>query len=397
MKLIERKQYLNRLKGVMNTPDIKIITGIRRSGKSRLIQAFASYIKDVAPDANIIMIDFTKLSFESLQEYHALHRYIEENTLPNVPNYLMIDEVQMCPHFEIAINSLHSSEQYDIYLTGSNAFMLSADLATLFTGRHIEIPVYPFSFKEYCTYYESSDDLQIRFDNYVIDGGMSGSYVYPSPINRENYIREVFNTIITRDLTEKYHLSDTYVLSHLAEYLMDNVSNITSPNSVAGVLSANEIPTTHVTISKYIKMLCQAFVFYKVYRYDIRGKKYLESQNKYYLADTSFRYAMLGRRNMDWGRIYENIVYLELLRRGYRVYIGKLYQKEVDFVAMQGSEKTYIQVSDDISSESTLDRELSPLKSIKDSYPKVILARTRHEEYDIQGIRIIDIARWLVS
>ncbi len=324
IKLIKRELYLNKLKGLVGTPDIKIITGIRRAGKSRLLQALASYLRETDPTANLITIDFTKLTFEPQQEYHALHRYVEEHTLPNVSNYLMIDEVQMCPNFELAINSLHASEQYDIYLTGSNAFMLSADLATLFTGRHIEIPVYPFSFKEYCTYFESDADLQTRFDTYLVEGGMSGSYVYPSPIDRENYVREVFETILTRDLTEKYRIADTHALSHLAEYLMDNVSNTTSPNNIATTLTANKIPTTHVTIAKYIKMLCQAFVFYKVDRYDIRGKKYLESQNKYYLADPGFRYALLGRRNMDWGRMYENIVYLELKRRGYNVYIGKL-------------------------------------------------------------------------
>ncbi len=396
MKLIERTQYLNRLKSLKGSPDIKIITGIRRSGKSKLMQAFASYILQNEPNANIISIDYTKLAFEGLKEYHALHDYVESKTVDGTTNYLMIDEVQMCPNFEIAVNSLHSSEQYDIYLTGSNAFLLSADLATLFTGRHIEIPIYPFSFKEYCRYFSPIDDLQTAFDKYVTEGGMSGSYLYPEQKDKDEYVREVFNTILTRDLTEKYKLSDTRVLLHLAEYMMDNVSNTTSPNNIADVLTSNKMPTTHVTIGRYMKMLCQAFVFYKVTRYDIRGKKYLESLNKYYLADTSFRYALLGYRNMDWGRAFENIVYLELLRRNYNVYIGKLYQKEVDFVAMRGSDKLYIQVSGDISSETTLKRETSPLLSIKDAYPKILLARTRHEEYDVQGVRIIDIAKWLM-
>ncbi len=396
MKLIERTQYLNRLKSLKGSPDIKIITGIRRSGKSKLMQAFASYILQNEPNANIISIDYTKLAFEGLKEYHALHDYVETKTVDGTTNYLMIDEVQMCPNFEIAVNSLHSSEQYDIYLTGSNAFLLSADLATLFTGRHIEIPIYPFSFKEYCRYFSPVEDIQAAFDKYVTEGGMSGSYLYAEQKDKDEYLREVFNTILTRDLTEKYKLSDTQVLLHLAEYMMDNVSNTTSPNNIADVLTSNKMPTTHVTIGRYIKMLCLAFVFYKVARYDIRGKKYLESLNKYYLADTGFRYALLGHRNMDWGRAYENIVYLELLRRNYNVYIGKLYQKEVDFVAMRGSDKLYIQVSDDISSETTLKRETSPLLSIKDAYPKILLARTRHEEYDVQGVRIIDIAKWLM-
>ncbi len=319
----------------------------------------------------------------------------KKNTQAGIANYLMVDEVQLCPNFEVAINSLHASEQYDIYLTGSNAFMLSADLATLFTGRHIEIPIFPFSFKEYCSYFSPIGELQTTFDKYVTEGGMPGSYVYSETTDKENYVREVFNTILTRDLTEKYKIVDTQALSHLAEYLMDNVSNTTSPNSVANMLTTNKVPTTHVTVSRYLKMLCQAFVFYKADRYDIRGKKYLESLNKYYLSDTSIRYAFLDHRNMDWGRVYENIVYIELLRRNYIVYTGKLYNKEIDLVVMLGNEKFYIQVSDDISTTDTLEREVTPLLAIKDAYPKILLARTRHEEYDYQGIRLIDIATWL--
>lgn len=395
MKLVERTEYLNRLKGLKGSPDIKVITGIRRAGKSKLLQAFLQYIEESEPDANIIFIDYTQLKFEPLQEYHALHAYVEEHTCHGCTNYLMIDEVQMCDGFEKAINSLHACEIYDIYLTGSNAFMLSADLATLFTGRHIEIPIYTFSFKEFCTYYSLAEDIQDAFDRYVVEGGLAGSYVYSANSDKENYIGEVYETILTRDLTEKYHISDTQALAHLAEYLMDNVGNITSPNNVASTLTTNHIPANHKTIGRYLSYLCNAFVFYKVDRYDIRGKKYLESLSKYYLADTGFRYALLGHRNMDWGRIYENIVYLELKRRGYQVYVGKLYQKEIDFVAIHGGEKVYIQVSDNISEEQTFLREVDPLLKIKDAYPKFLIARTRHEEYDYQGIHILDIASWL--
>ena len=397
MKLIERPLYLNRLKNLKGSPDIKIITGIRRSGKSKLMQSYMEYIKQFEPESNVIYIDYSRLNNESLREYHALHEYVEQNYKQGTNNYLMIDEVQMCPSFEIAINSLHSSENYDIYLTGSNAFMLSSDLATLFTGRHIEIPIYPFSFKEYCRYFSRMTDMQEAFDKYVVEGGLSGSYVYENTNDKEAYIREVYNTILTRDLTEKHKIADAQVLLHLADYMMDNVSNITSPNGISGVLNANKLPTNHVTIGKYLGLLCNAFMLYKVDRYDIKGKKYLESLNKYYLADTGIRYAMHGRRNMDWGRIYENIVYLEFMRRGYQVYIGKLYKKEVDFVVMRGHEKMYVQVSDDISREATFNRETEPLLSINDAYPKIIIARTRHEEYDFQGIRILDLANWLLN
>ena len=397
MKLINRTLYTDRLKRIKGTPDIKIITGIRRCGKSRLLQEFIKYIETTEDDANIIFVDFTRLEFEPLREYHALCQYAQDHHQSDKTNYLMIDEVQMCPNFEIAINSLHSSEQYDIYLTGSNAFLLSADLATLFTGRHIEIPVLPFSFKEYCTYHTPSDDIQTMFDKYVAEGGMSGSYVYSDASDKKNYIKEVYSTILTRDLTGKYNLPDAHSLTQVANYLMDNVGNITSPNNVSGCLTANNNPTSHVTVRRYIQYLCNAFVFYKVDRYDIRGRKYLESLNKYYLADTGIRYAMLGRRNMDWGRIYENIVFLELMRRGYEVYVGKLYQKEVDFVIMRGDEKAYIQVSDNITEKVTFEREVSPLLSINDAYPKVLIARTRHETYDYQGVKIFDIAQWLMG
>lgn len=397
MKLIERPLYLERLKQLKGTPDVKIITGIRRSGKSKLMQAFIRYIRESEPEANIISIDFTSLEFEPLKEYHALNSHVQQLTRHGQTNYLLIDEVQMCPNFEIAVNSLHATEEYDIYLTGSNAFLLSADLATLFTGRCIEIPVFPFSFKEFLAYFQNNSDLQTMFDRYVAEGGLAGAYPYREAIDKENYIREVYNTILTRDLTDKYRIADPQVLAHLAEYLMDNVSNITSPNSIANTLTGNRMPTSHVTAGRYMKYLCNAFVFYKVDRYDIKGKKYLESLGKYYLVDSGIRYAVLGRRNMDWGRIYENIVFLEFLRRGYTVYVGKLYQKEVDFVVMRGSEKAYIQVSDNISDEATFLRETDPLLKIQDAYPKVIIARTRHEQYDFRGIHIIDIAEWLTG
>lgn len=213
--------------------------------------------------------------------------------------------------------------------------------------------------------------------------------------DKENYIKEVFTTILTRDLTEKYNLPDSHALIQVTNYLMDNIGNITSPNNVTGGLVSNNTPTSHVTVRRYIQYLCNAFVFYKVDRYDIKGRKNLESLNKYYLSDTGIRYAILGRRNMDWGRMYENIVFLELKRRGYDVYVGKLYQKEIDFVVMRGNEKMYIQVSDNIADNATFEREVSPLLSIKDAYPKILIAHTRHEAYDYQGIVIYDIAEWL--
>lgn len=393
MKTIERSEYLNRIKNLKNTPDIKVITGIRRSGKSILMQEYISYLKDHYEDINIIFIDFMDLSFEALKEYHALHTYVEEHYRQGKENYLFIDEVQMCPNFELAVNSLYSKRKYDIYITGSNAFLLSADLATLFTGRYIEIHVYPFSFKEYCKHYSDNSDIDMLFEEYTIKGGFAGSYAYNTEKDRKDYIKEVYETIVTRDLVQKYSLPDTLMLQRLSEFLMDNISNLTSPSKISNMLTS----TNHVTIGKYIKYLCNAFVFYDIKRYDIRGKKYLKSTEKFYLSDVGMRYAILGTRNMDFGRVYENMVCLELLRRGYDVYVGKLYQKEIDFVAQKGSEKIYIQVSDNITEEETFKREYTPLLQIRDAYPKIIIARTNHPEYSYEGIRIFDIKDWLLN
>lgn len=397
MKTIVRKNYLNRIIELKDTPDIKIITGIRRSGKSKLMQAYIEYLKTNYDNINIIFIDFMDLEFEEIKEYHALHSYVEQHYVAGKMNYLFVDEVQMCPKFELAINSLYSKGKYDIYVTGSNAFLLSADLATLFTGRYIEIHVFPFSFQEYCEYYSDVSDKDKLFDEYSFKGGLAGSYLYPNDRDRVTYIKEVYETIVTRDLVQKYALPDTTVLQRLSEFLMDNISNLTSPNKVSQLLNANNVSTTHVTVRKYIKYLCNAFVFYDIKRYDIRGKIYLESSEKFYLCDTGIRYAILGSRNMDYGRVYENMVCIELLRRGYDVYVGKLYQKEIDFVAQRGSEKIYIQVSDNISAQETFEREYSPLLQIRDAYPKMIIARTRHPKYSYEGIMIYDIAEWLLG
>ncbi|MDE6577463.1 MAG: ATP-binding protein [Muribaculaceae bacterium] len=398
MKLISRPHYLNQLSGVMNTPDIKIVTGIRRSGKSKLLSAFARYIRNIDSTANVIEIDLTKLRFEKLKEYHALNEYVEKQYKDGVNNYLMIDEVQLCEGFELTINSLHSEERYDIYLTGSNAFLLSSDLATLFTGRYIEIHVFPFSFSEYCTYFEIADsNMQEAFTDYIQVGGLSGAYPYSRTADMDKYIRDVYETILIRDLVEKYKLGNPMMMKRMSHYLMDNIGNISSSRNISGSFIADGVETNHKIVGRYIDYLCNAFVFYEAKRYDVKGKNYLQSLSKYYLADTGIRFAQLGKRNMDWGRMLENIVFIELLRRGYEVYVGKLYQKEIDFVAMKGGDKIYIQVSDDISVETTFKREVEPLLQIRDAYPKLLLARTRNEETDYEGIRIVDIPRWLLS
>lgn len=396
MKLIERYFYLDKLKNVIGTPDIKVITGVRRSGKSKLLESFKQYIFENISNANVIHINFNLEKFENLRDYHALNAFINDAYIENVNNFVLIDEVQLCPDFELAINNLHAQEKYDIYLTGSNAFLLSSDLATLFTGRTFEIKVFPFSFKEYLQYF-NREDIYTAFDNYFKEGGMAGSYLYRDIEAKYDYIKEVFDTLIVRDIRQKYKIKNLVLMDKLVDFLMDNISNLTSGRSIANTLNSNKDKTNHRTINNYIEYLCNAFAFYKISRYDIHGKKYISSNDKYYLSDHAFRYAKLGTKNLDYGRVMENIVAMELLRRGYEVYVGVLYKKEIDFVAIKRDEKIYIQVSDNISNSDTFKREITPLLQIKDAYPKMVIARTRHEQYDYEGVSIIDIADWLTK
>ena len=395
MKLIERTTYLSEMLELADTPDIKVITGVRRSGKSKLMETLAQKIVERQPDASIIHINYNLTDFESIMEYRSMEAYVEERYAPNRQNYLLIDEVQMCASFEKAINSLHAREKYSIFITGSNAFLQSSDLATLFVGRTYEIPVYPFSFAEYLEYFPSRN-IYDGLTAYISDGGMAGSYLYKTEDQKRRYINsEVLNALVVRDIVSKYKLRNEQLLHALIDYLMDNVGNLTSIRSIADTLESSRMKADHKTIGKYVDALCKAFAFYRFRRYDVRGKRYLRSEDKYYLVDQSFRFARLGTKNMDYGRVLENIVAMELLRRGYEVYVGVLYKKEIDFVAIKQGEKLYIQVANNISEEKTFEREVSPLLAIKDAFPKMLIARTYQPEYQHEGIRIVDAAEWL--
>ncbi len=395
MKLINRTRYLDELNSLMNTPDIKVITGVRRSGKSKLMDAFVEEIKKKDRKANIIHINFNITEFEALLEYHVLESYIEDHYKQNKNNYVVIDEIQMCEGFEKAINSLHAKEKYDIYVTGSNAFLQSSDLATLFVGRTYEVHILPFSFNEYLLYYPS-DNIYRSLTDYLTEGGMAGSYLYSTKEQKYRYINtEVLNALIVRDIIQKYKIRNEPLLHMLIDFLMDNIGNIVSVRSITNTLMSNKTKADHKTIGKYIEYLCKAYAFYKVRRYDIKGKRYLNSDDKYYLSDHGFKYARLGTKNMDYGHVLENIVAIELIRRGYEIYIGVLREKEVDFIAIKHGTREYIQVSYDISDPNTFEREVSPLLNIKDAYPKVLIARTYQPEYQHEGIRVIDAADWL--
>ena len=394
MKLIERKYYLDKIISVMGTPDIKVLTGVRRSGKSKLLEAFKKYVEQHIKDSNIIHINFNLPENDNLLTYRALYDYVNSKYNEHKTNFVLIDEVQMCDEFEKAINGLHATEKFDIYITGSNAFLLSSDLATLFTGRTFEIKIFPFSFAEYLEYFDGLNIYE-AFDKYLLEGGMSGSYLYMDIEAKYDYIADVFDTLIVRDIRQKYKIRNMPLMNQIVDYLMDNISNLFSARSIVNTLASSKDKVNHITVNTYMQYLCNAFAFYRIRRYDIKGKKYLSTNDKYYLSDHSFRYAKLGTKNMDYGRTLENIVAVELLRRGYEVYVGVLYKKEIDFVAIKRNEKLYIQVADNISEQTTFEREVAPLLQIKDAYPKMILARTRHDEYQYEGVRIVDIANWL--
>ena len=396
MKLIERKQYLKKMINVIGTPDIKVLTGVRHSGKAKLLEAFMDYIMKNTSNASIIHINFNLSKYDNLKEYKALNEYIETNYVEGKDNFVLIDEIQMCNKFELCINNLHATEMYDIYITGSNAFLLSSDLATLFTGRTFEIKVYPFSFSEYVNYFGLTDNYT-AFDSYMLEGGMAGSYLYKEQEDKYEYIENVYDTLILRDIRQKYNIKNPALMDRISQFLMDNVSNLTSARNLTDTLISNKDKINHKTVSNYLSYLCNAFAFYKFCRYDIKGKKYLASNDKYYLSDHTFRYAKLGTKNLDNGRVIEYIVAIELLRRGYEVYVGVLYKKEIDFVAIKRNEKIYIQVSDNITPPDTFNREVESLLKIRDAYPKMIIARTRNPEYQYEGIKIVDVAEWLLD
>lgn len=395
MKIIER-DYLNELIEYIGTPDIKVITGVRRSGKSKLLELFFEYLISNFEDANVIHIDFYKIEFEELQEYHTLHDYIKSKYQEGKRNFVLVDEIQLCKGFEKAINSIYSDGQYDIYITGSNAFLLSSDLATVFTGRTMEIKIFPFSYKEFLNYYELKDPID-NFDRFLFEGGFAGSYLYPTEKGKMDYVLSIYETIIERDLIKRKSIRNKVLLKKIATFLMDNISNISSIKNISDTLNEKTMAVNDRTVGSYVDSLCHAFLFYKVPRYDIKGKRYLASSEKYYLGDHSLKYAVLGKKDMNYGRVYENMVAIELLRRGYEIYVGKLYKKEIDFVAMKRNEKIYIQVSDDISNDKTFTREVDPLLKIHDAYPKLLICRTKHPEYTYEGVRIIDIGVWLSS
>lgn len=401
--MIKRPVYLNQLINFKDKEQIKVITGIRRCGKSSLLEMFAQYLNELGiSENNILQINFEDLKYANMT-YLELNEYIEKY-VKSVKGkfYLFLDEVQKIDKWELTVNSLRLNKNIDIYITGSNAYMLSSDLSTYLSGRYVEIKMQPLTFKEFLTFYKLKDmTKEEKFNLYLKYGGMPGlkDFNFDEKMVRQT-LDGIFSTVLVKDIISHTDIKDISLLNKITGFLADNIGNPTSLNKIKNTLVSEQLIKKGIHLSaidNYISLLENAFVFYGIKRYDIKGKDYLKTQGKYYMADMGLRNFFLGFKDMDRGHILENIVFLELLSRGYKVSIGKIGNNEVDFIATTPNEKIYIQVCETLSSEETRTRELKPLQNIKDNYEKIILTRDNiFVGIDENGIKILNIIDWLL-
>ena len=371
--MVQRKQYMEKLKKMKDKKIIKVVTGIRRCGKSTLLLMFRAYLTECGVEENqIISVNFEDISNEPLLDYRKLHEHITKRLIPGKMTYVFLDEIQNVPMFQKAVDSLFIKDNVDIYITGSNAQMLSGELATLLAGRYIEISMLPLSFAEY--YELVGGDKRKAWNNYYRNGGFPYTAAITDDDIRREYLSGSYNTVLLKDIVARKRISDIPLLESVINFLFDNVGNIVSSKKIADSLTSYGRKTTSVTVENYIEALTGAYVLYKAGRYDVKGKQHLKSLEKYYLVDIGLRHLLLGDKNSDISHILENIVYLELLRRGYKVNIGKVDDKEIDFIAVNGDDKVYYQVAASILDPITFEREIAPLKKVADNYPKFILS-----------------------
>lgn len=402
--MINRPIFLNQLINFKDKDLIKVITGIRRCGKSSLLELFADYLKSENIDKeNIIQMNFESLEYDGLTYKELYDRIKDKSKKANGRLYLLFDEIQKIEKWELAINSLRVDLDVDIYITGSNAYLLSSQLSTYLSGRYVEIKMQPLSFKEFLTFYNLENKTkEEKFNLYLQIGGMPG--LKDLNLNSQmikQALEGIFSTVIMKDVINQASVRDPALLNKITLFLADNIGNSTSINNIKNTLVSDKAITQGTTtgvIDNYIKFLENAFVFYGIKRYDIKGKEHLKTQGKYYMVDMGLRNHLLGLRNRDRGHILENVVFMELKNRGYEVSIGKVGEKEVDFIATKSDEKIYVQVTETLMDETTRTRELSPLKAINDNYPKIILTTdTLFSNTDEDGIKIINLIDWLLD
>ncbi len=398
--MIKRELYLRKLYAFQNQPLIKVITGLRRSGKSSLLELFKKeLLSQGVSSGNIIHLNFEWMVLDSIRDYQQLYQFLKKRIPKGQKAYLLLDEIQQVDGWEKAVNSLFAEGQCDIYLTGSNAKLLSSEISTLLSGRYVEIRVLPLSFREYLDFLPNqAGNPDLAFQQYLRFGGMPVIPGLPQePQTIQTVLSGIYDTVLMKDIIQRNEVRDPALLGELVRFLADNIGNPVSTSKISGYLTSQGRKTSAVTIDNYLRMLEEAFIFYRAKRYDIKGKLYLKTQEKFYIVDMGLRNALLGFRNGDYGHILENVVYLELLRRGYEVGVGKLGTLEVDFVASKMERKVYYQVSATVLENKTLQRELAPLQKIPDQYEKVLLTMDRNFIRDYNGIQNVNIVDFLLK
>ena len=394
--MIERKEYLEKIKKWKDKDLIKVVTGIRRCGKSTLFEIYINYLKEIGIDEkHIISINFENPEYD-FNNYKDLYKYVKKQIKDEKQYYIFLDEIQNIYEFQKAVDGLYIIKNVDLYITGSNAYLLSGELATLLTGRYVEIKMYPLSFSEYINYYEKEADEKMYL-NYINRSSFPYALKLEEESEIDDYLDALYNTIILKDIAQRKKIADISMLRTIAKFMFNNIGNCLSIKKIADTLNSDGRKISVHTVESYLDALVESYVFNKVSRFDVKGKQYLQSGEKYYATDVTMRYALLGRRNIDAGHILENIVYLELLRRGYKVYIGKTGDKEIDFVAENKEGFTYFQVAYTTREKSTLERELKPLQEVNDHYPKYILTMDIDPKADYNGIKKMNVLDWLVQ
>ena len=399
--MIERKEYLKQLLSWKDQSIIKVLTGIRRCGKSTILKLYQEYLLNNGIDpSQIISINFEELEYEDLQDYKKLYQYIKDRLVENKMMYIFLDEIQNVPSYEKVVDSLHVKENIDIYITGSNSYIFSGQLATYLSGRYIEIPVLPLSFKEV---YNPQTNKEEAFQKYMKTGGFP--YINQIQLLNEQidmYLEGIYNTVIVKDIEERINrknsknVTDIALLKAISKYLSSVVGSPVSIRSITNYFKSNERTTSPNTISNYVEALCESYLYYPVEVMDVSGKEVLKSNKKYYIVDPGIRNYILPKQFYDLGFTIENIVYLELLRR-YNVNIGRNGRTEVDFIAKRNDVYTYIQVTASLVDENTFNREIRPLQQIEDNYEKIILTLDRYTLGNYEGIKVINIVDWLLE
>ncbi len=397
--LIQREEYLNKLIALKDKKIIKVVTGVRRCGKSKLLEMYRKWLLEQGvEEERIVSINFEDLDFEDLTDYKKLHTYLKEHLVKDNMTYIFLDEIQNVEQFPKVVDSLYIKDNVDIYITGSNAHMLSSEIATLLSGRYIQIEMLPLSFKEYMISTGSMNDRGIKYVDYL----QNSSFPYTLELEGQSdeirsYLEGLYNTIVVKDIINHSKISEPMMLKSILKFIFDNIGNPLSSKKIADTMTSSGRRIDTRTVEKYLDALTESYIIYQAKRYNIKGKQYLKTLEKYYVVDIGLRLMLFGSKQIDAGRILENIVYLELLRRGHDVYVGKVDEFEVDFVAQNGKGTTYFQVALSVRDEKTLERELRSLRAIKDHYPKILLTMDDDPEVHYDGIRRINARDWLLG